>query len=454
MIPYTAATTANVPASGYSTDGSMSAASLFGGAGGDGGASGGDGGDGGGGLGAEASNGGGNGGGDGGGVVVSRREIRRAPGERARQAVRHVETEHDAPLRLRALLRSTTQLGGSGSGARGKKREVRRRRHGVGEGRGDQPEPVGVGVGGRRRLFSFPVRPGPGRRRRRGLDPLHDVQQTLHLRVVQRVVARGAGDGLRVRGGHRLGVLDANAAPARDGPRLPVATHDHLPAAPAAVVPGRRVGLTAARAPVRQARALDGPPVAAEGPQGGAGSVAAPTPAAAPPGARGLAENRGGAPAQPAAELLGAGAVPVVREVRGDAPPQRVRRAAHFTLVALELGSKLVVETAGRVATSLSSGAAFCLFFARISGPLGEQPPSHPPPPRYLRPGPDGRGGRVVAKPTFARGETQKRGVLLLRRRGAQRLGRQPRDARAVQQREHVPRARPVAEGELAARFE
>ena len=47
MIPYTAATTANVPASGYNTDGSMSAASLFGGAGGDGGASGGDGGDGG-----------------------------------------------------------------------------------------------------------------------------------------------------------------------------------------------------------------------------------------------------------------------------------------------------------------------------------------------------------------------------------------------------------------------
>ena len=44
MIPYTAETTANVPASGYSTDGSMSAASLFGGAGGDGGASGGDGG--------------------------------------------------------------------------------------------------------------------------------------------------------------------------------------------------------------------------------------------------------------------------------------------------------------------------------------------------------------------------------------------------------------------------
>ena len=60
----------------------------------------------------------------------------------------------------------------------------------------------------------------------------------------------------------------------------------------------------------------------------GAGSVAALTTAAAPPGARGLAENRGGAPAQPAAELLGAGAVPVVREVRGDAPPQRVRRAA------------------------------------------------------------------------------------------------------------------------------
>ena len=43
---------------------------------------------------------------------------------------------------------------------------------------------------------------------------------------MQRVVARGAGTGDRVRGGHRLGGLHAHAPPARDGARLPGAARD------------------------------------------------------------------------------------------------------------------------------------------------------------------------------------------------------------------------------------
>ena len=282
----------------------------------------------------------------------------------------------------------------------------------------------------------------PGGGGARGLPPLHDVQQTGHLRVVQRVVSRGGGAGDRVRGGHRLGRPCAGRSAAwlgtgpdpRHGPQLV-----GVPRGAAAVVfSGRPVPAGAARprlAPPRQARALDGPPVAAErhrdrpaaddarerriarGPRRRTRKPSAPADQPRPPAAQPAHAPRAERRRQTSARYRSCARSAVTRH------HSEFAALAHFPLVALEFGRENLVGERRRRARLFLQRFFVATFFATANAGGNSAPRA--PASRWLRPVPTD----VVGESSRNAPSSSPSAVLLLRRRDIGGSARQPGDA-------------------------